>query len=372
MRNTTFDKIRQRYVFQIRVPRDIAKLFGSRTHIRVALGRIDETEATRRAQELTSLWTRKFDTARKRGNPTVKPQSQPVVRLRLGPENALRAVATCRLIAYSAYKEQLSLLRSGTDPAWANALAEANQAVTLAQQRLVLGRTDAALASIACIQSIFYVTLEHRGNDLNDFAEILNADAVQLANQWLDILKGQSALDALRPAEDTLLPLTRFFGSSANALVFEWRQRLELIGKAVRSKTAAKYESIIADFATVLEETPIEGVTKDHYKRLSFIWRERGNQPSTIAGKFSTIISLMEPMAPRSAALWRSMMPRTHLGRAKRLPFTAAQLGHLRLTLASKAGIYPDDLMLLDLMTLTGARLGELLQLDTTESPRVF
>lgn len=367
IRNVTFEQSRQRYVFQMRVPRDISKAFEGRTHVRVALGGINEDQAAKRAEELTAQWTRKFDAARKRRSPLRSAQPLAKVQLTLDAENALRVVATRRLITYTSLKEKLSLLRSGNDAVWEDALVEAECRVAAARERLVRGRTDDVFVAIESIMSSFSVKIDHSGQSLDEFAELLNADTVKLAKEWVAVLRGELTLDALRPATDALLPLTRFFGTSASALLPAWRQRLELIGKAVRSKTIAKYESILDDLAAVLEDVPVERLTKDHVQQLSSLWRDRDNDPATISAKFSTIASLMGPITQDSTTLLKSLLPRTHLSRARRLPFTVSQLSKLREALANDISAHEDDLMLLDLMMLTGARLGELLQLRTAD-----
>lgn len=371
IRNATFENSRRRYVFQIRVPRDIAKAFGERTHIRVALGRIDEKDATDRARQLTDLWTGRFETARRRNSPRPGAPSLAKVKLTLDAENAPRVVATRRLITYTSLKEQLRLLRGGNDAAWGAALVEAEHMVVSARERLMLGRTDDVPVAIASIRSSLSVTIEHAGQCLDEFTEMLNADTLKLATQWVAVLCGELALDTLRPAADTLLPLTRFFGTSAQALLPAWRDRLDLIGKVVRQKTIAKYESILNDLAAALEDAPVERLNKGHIERLSGLWRKRGNEPATIAAKLSIIVSLMGPVAPDSAAHLQSLTPRTHLKPARRLPFTASQLTQLREALAVDPAVPEDDLMLFDLMILSGARLGELLQLRAVDVRRL-
>jgi integrase len=102
--------------------------------------------------------------------------------------------------------------------------------------------------------------------------------------------------------------------------------------------------------------------------RVSFEDRHLQTRIGTIVDKLTTLISLLKPISPDAAACCRAMLPRTSLGRAKRLPLTVEQLCRVRELVAADVGRDDaDDLMLLDLMTLTGARLGELMQLRASD-----
>lgn len=357
----TFEKTRQRYVFQIRVPSALRAAFDNRTTIRVALGRVPEATARSLAEGLRQAWEAKFDAARARMSRS-RTNSAKTVALPLEGDITLRAAATWRLIQYGHYKDTLGRLRSADDCAWDHALADSEQSLTAARRRLLRGEGTLAIEAIADIDSRYRVRLHHSQQGFEGFTELINAAGVQMAESWAAVLRGEMTLDALRPSDAVLLPLLQFFGTPASALVPAWRQRLELVGKGVRPKTLAKYEAIVADLDAILGEVPVEMLDPAHIRALGDRWRGRKNDPATVLGKLTTLISLIRPIAPAAAELIRSQVPRTHLRRVRRLPFTKMQLATLRGAVTQSARCTTDDIMLLDLMMLTGARLSELLQ----------
>lgn len=366
----TFEKNRQRYVFQIRVPKDVSSSFNGRSLVRVALGRINEAEATERAAKLAADWNEKFDKARRRRAPSRIAKNASSTVLVLNDELMERAVRTRRLVVLTRLHDTLAEIRRADDDAWDTAVDQAEMALKIARRTLTRGTTDEVSQVRQDIKAAFSIELDISGIDLNRFSELVNADAVALAKGWLDTLRGDATLDQLHPDKTALLPMTRFFGTPAESLLKAWCGRLELVGKSARLKTVAKYQAIVDDLQAILGETPIEAIRPDHVRELSEVWRARGNGTSTIADKWTIIISLIRPIASGAAELCRSMMPRTNLERTKRLPFTAAQLGKVRAAVVTDESTTEDDLMLCDLATLTGARLGEMLQLRTSDITR--
>lgn len=363
----TYEKSRGRYVFQIRVPLDVAAAFGNKTMIRTALGRIDETEAVQRAAELAARWLRKFDVARRRRAPMRCGSKQTRISLALDDDLMARAVATRRLVTFSRLQKTLAELREKDDEAWDRALDAAALWVKTARRNLsraIRGEAGRALEEIA---DAFAVDLK-QSCDVEAFADLINEDSVVMAEAWLATLNGEESLERLRPKPSELLPLVRFFGTAATVLVDAWKARLGLVGKEARPKTVAKYSSIAAEFADVMGETPVEMLNAVHVRALTDVLRARENRAGTIVDKLTTLISLLKPISPDAAACCRAMLPRTSLGRAKRLPLTVEQLCRVRELVAADVGRDDaDDLMLLDLMTLTGARLGELMQLRASD-----
>lgn len=363
----TYEKSRKRYVFQIRVPKALQPAFDGRTTIRVAIGRVPEATARARADELHRTWAAAFDAARirmRKGSQTL------VVTMPLEDDIAQRAAATWRLIRYMQCKENLETLRSADDLAWDAAIAEAERVLAAARRDLVRGTDARANAALSEIEKSYGVKFRYTAVTLRAFAERINGGSVELAQAWIAVLKGELPLDTLRPADNALLPLTQFFGTHASALLPAWQARLALIGKAARPKTLAKYSSITADLCAVLADVPVEMLTPAHISALGARWRDAANGPTTVVAKLTTLISLIKPIAPAAAALIQAQLPRTRLDRVRRLAFSSSQLVTLRAAVAESTRCTVDDIILLDLMTLTGARLGELLQLRTEDVRR--
>lgn len=362
-KHLTYEKSRERFVFQIRVPLDVAQAFGGRTHIKVALGRIDEATAIAKAQQLREHWAKKFEAARRRrARPAKATGDQPTVSLTLDESLFQRTVVTRRLITLGALQQSLGALRQADDDAWDVAVIEAEEWLKGARRRLVRGVTDDAKQALEDIAVSYGVVLKHNDCDFQAFAELINADTAALAAAWLAALNGEAGLEGLHPKPSDLLPLTRFYGTPAAALVSAWQDRLKLVGKETRPKTVAKYASIVNDLAAVLGETPVEALSEGQVAALLTLWQERGNASSTIVAKLTTVITLVAPIAADAAARCRAMLPRTRIDKAKRLPLTAAQLQKVREAVVADEVTTDDDTMLVDLMMLTGARLGELMQ----------
>lgn len=357
----TFEKARQRYVFQIRVPIDLKEFFSDRTHIKVALGRIDEVSANTKAEQLREHWTNKFAATRRAH--TQHPRGcTHKVSLTLDESLFQQAVSTRRIITLDRLWQALCALRQADDDAWQGALVKAQDWLKVARRRLARGAADDAQCALEEIAEQYGVVLKQEGCNFETFTNLINADAVAVAGAWVATLSGEASLDALRPMASQLLPLTRFYGTPADSLVSAWQDRLKLIGKNARPKTRAKYSSIITDFASVLGETPVEALTDDHVTVLMQLWQERGNGSRTLVAKLRTVITLLTPIATEAAARCRAMLPHTRIEKARRLPLTAEQLRDLRHAVVADEATTDDDTMLVDLMTLTGARLGELMQ----------
>ena len=366
----TFEKSRQRFVFQIRVPQDLVQSFGGRTHIKVALGRITEASATAKAAELVEVWTTKFKAARRKRAP--RSEHPATISLTLDESLFQQTVLTRRLITLERLRQALYALRQADDHTWQTALVEAEDWLKDARRRLARGDIGDAQRALEEIAEHYGIVLKQEGCDFEVFTTLINTDTVTLAGAWVDALSGDGSDDALRPMASDLLPLTRFYGTPAVSLVSAWQDRLKLIGKNARPKTVAKYTAIITDLATVLGETPVEALTEGQVAALMKLWQERGNGPSTVVAKVTTVITLLSPIATEAAARCRAMLPRTRIEKARRLPLTAEQLQEVRHTVVDDDVTTEDDTMLIDLMTLTGARLGELMQIRIADVSRHY
>ncbi|MCC4118557.1 tyrosine-type recombinase/integrase [Aromatoleum toluclasticum] len=362
----TFEKTRGRYVFQIRVPLDVRTAFDGRTTIRQSLGHVTEAEAIARAAALAGGWQAKFAKARGKLRP-VRTVAGTEVRLEFDDDVAQRAVATHRAFRLEDLQGELARLRGVDDAAWSEAMCVAQADLDAAQRRLARGQHDDAMAALEELGSAYELAIRHTEDSLADFTERWNADAATLAEEWLTVLQGRQSLDRLAVPPEAKLPLTRFFGTSAHTLATGWRDHLAGVGKTVRLKTFEKYQRIADDLHTVVGERPVEVLRAGDVAELMAVWRTRDNCTTTITDKLRILAGLTRLVSEAAADVCRQAIPRTHLGRARRRPFSAEQLATLRAIYASSETACSDDLHLVDLMTLTGARLGELLQLHTEQ-----
>jgi integrase len=366
----TYEKQRDRYVFQMRVPRAVRCAFEGCTTIRQALGRLCAAEAEQRGAALAKHWQARFDTARR--TPAAHRRApERVVELALDEELARRAVASSRALQLAPLQQALLALRGAADDEpWNEALRVAEEGLAAARRRLARGQSGPAEAALRGLESTYRIRLRRTSVETGHFAEQWNVDTVRVATTWLAVLKGEASLEALAvPCED-LLPLTRFFGTRADHLAGRWQERLGRLGRTAPSKTLAKYRSIAAALQAVLDERPVELLREVDLAALTASWRSRGNGAVTIADKLTLLASLLRPVSAAAAALCKNVLPRTRLGRVRRRPFSVEQLTTLRAVFAADERLPREDLHLVDLMTLTGARLGELLPLQAAALTR--
>ncbi|MBD5802356.1 Tyrosine recombinase XerC [Azoarcus sp. Aa7] len=362
----TYEKKRARFVFQIRVPQDVKPAFDGRTTIRQSLGNISQAEAESRAAALAKHWRAKFDKARR--HPAVCfATDAPIVELALDEDVSARAVAAWQGLQLALLHETLTRLRAAPESDWSEATGLADEGFAVARRRLARGHADDALSALETLESRSCVRFKRMTFETNAFAERWNHSALVVAKTWRDVLRGDTSLDVLAVPPDAVLPLTRFFGTRADALPLKWRERLESIGKTALQKTFDKYAGIAETLDEVLAERPVELLRPCDVSDVITRWRERGNKPATIASKLSMLASLLRPLSPAATTICQAAIPHTHLGKARRRPFSDEQLATLHRICTSDEYLHSDDRHLVELMMLTGARLGELLQLHTEQ-----
>ena len=365
-RYLTFEKSRQRYVFQMRVPQALRAAIDNRQLIRIALGRIDESEARVRADALARHWHAKFAKARAAGRDRLNARAHTTVELELDEDIAQRALSTWQAMQVELMTQQLSRLRECDDAAWDSAQRDAADALRLAKHIARRGIETSATAAIAALSAQYAVVFRHARFEFDAFVPRFNATAVKLATVWCQVLEGDESLDAQRPDDQTLLPLTRLWGTRAKTLEALRAERLGSIGKPVRPKTAAKYQRIATGLDEVIGERPVECLRENDVQALLAKWRSAGNAPSTLVDKLTILAGLLDPIAPAVAELVRHARPRTAIARARRHPLSVEQLTALREAVALDR-THADDARLVDLMILSGARLSEVLQLSALD-----
>lgn len=362
----THEKKRARFVFQIRVPQDVKPAFDGRSTIRQSLGNISQAEAESRAAALAKHWRAKFDKARQK--PALcSAEADAEVTLTLDDDVSARAVAAWQALQVTLLHATLTQLRSAPEATWNQAAELSEDQVTLARRRLARGHIDDAISALQVLESTYRLQFTRTAFEANAFAERWNHCALVVARTWREVLRGDTSLDILAVSPDAVLPLTRFFGTRADALPLKWRERLESIGKTALQKTFEKYAGITETLGEVLAERPVELLRPCDVSDVITRWRERGNKPATIASKLSMLASLLRPLSPAATAICQAAIPHTHLGKAGRRPFSDEQLATLHGICTSGDYSHSDDKHLVELMMLTGARLGELLQLHTEQ-----
>jgi integrase len=166
-----------------------------------------------------------------------------------------------------------------------------------------------------------------------------------------------------------LLPLVRFFGTRACELEQLRARRLDSIGKPVRPKTHAKFERIANQLDSIIGERPVECLKPQDVADLLVQWRIDGNVTATLVGKLGILAGLLQPVSATAAAVCVAARPAMNIIHARRHPLSNEQLAAFRQYVETH-GTHADDARLLDLLLLTGARLGEVVQLTASDIRR--
>lgn len=362
-RHITFEKERSRYIFQMRIPTAIRGKFGGRTTVRVALGNISEADALQQGAALTNKWQAKF------GRAQAIPQSangQDVVTLELDTDTVARAVTTWRAWQVSILESRLVELRQLNDDGWDAEILLARRSLDIAKRASRRGSTEAAEAALDALGRHFAVRFKAEADEMTEWIEACNTESLRFAKDRIAVLEGDVSLGAFKAAPALMLPLVRFFGTRARELEDMRVTRLSSIGKPVRPKTHAKFERIAVQLGEVLGERPVECLRPQDVAQLLEIWQKHGNATTTIIDKLSILTGLLQPVSTAAAEVCIAARPATDISRARRYPLSAEQLADFR-QYVEVQGRHPDDARLLDVMLLTGARLGEVLQLNTSD-----
>lgn len=366
-RYVTFEKKRGRFVFQLRVPVELRNEFEGRTTIRVALGRIGAEEAALRGETLAAQWRTTFARVRARCSPPLPAAAHlPWVELALEPGLAIRAVNTWRGLQAEAFGARLAALRDAQDEDWVAAEAEVAARLRALKQASRRGQDAAAHVALSELSECFRVRFQLSAADAAEFVAAFNADAVLMAKQQLEVLAGDLPLSALQVPRENMLPLARFFGTRARDLADRWIARAAGCGQPLRRKTRLKYQRIGKQLDDILGERPVECLRATDVAQLVGGWHSEGNGRQTVDDKLQLLKTLVRPVSDDAAQVCSTFVTRRSSLAPRRLPIADANLAALREVLRSNAR-FPDDLPLIDLMTLTGAHLGEILQLTADD-----
>ncbi|MCX9157192.1 tyrosine-type recombinase/integrase [Niveibacterium sp. 24ML] len=363
IQNVTMDsKTRGRYVFQMRIPSSLRTHFSGRASVRKVLGRISASEARERGAALATEWRARFAKLKARIAPLVASGPRVVLELSDAPERA-RLVATCRALKVEVLHVHLAALRASPDTNWTQEEELAQSALADCRKAARSGSRVAAMPLLDEIEARYSVIIDAQTRELPALIDAVNADAVLLAEAWFDVLQGRRALATLAVHPQEMLALTRIAGTRASALLDLHEARLAAVGKSLLRDTRQKYVALTTALGTILGERPVEHLAKRHVSALLAHWRECGNGTKTILDKMGALAMLVSLVSERAAAVVRAARPQTAAASTPRDPMPRSTLRALRNRLIAHGG-YSDDVALVDLMSLTGARLGEILQLQ--------
>lgn len=364
----TWEKVRQRYVFQMRIPDYARDAFGGRSTIRVHLGDIAEADAHARASQLAAHYKALFERHRK-SKKRRKVAEDVSIRFILDTDMQQRVVSTWRAREADRIECRIDALLEASDAAWADMEAETEAALSEAREALRRRLPEGMHAALQSIQTEFNVKFEGDQTALDTLTHEFNGERVTFLNDCLAVIRGEKPVSCLHPEPESQLPLISLWGDPAHRLAEHWRERVIATGGHVNPKTFDKFNSIAADLGAILIRRPVQSLNQADLLALTKLWQSRKNGAETIKDKLSILLSLIRPFDPdnRLEPLFTRIPRSARSHRATRIPFSEDQISQFLAHIVGNPKVREDDQILVVLMILTGARLEELYQLRTND-----
>lgn len=367
----TWEKVRSRWIFQIRIPEQVRPAFGGKTTIRQHLGNISEAEAVARAAQLAAHYKQLFDQhlAQTKPHKRSDPYKAGAVKIVLDENISQRFVDTWHTREAHAFADRLESLRDACDSEWDDLEQEIDKSLSDARICLRRADTQAMQQALVSIQSDLNVKIDCTRSAMDTLTHAFNGARVAYLTQCLAIARGEASISSLNLAPETQLPLVELWGYPASRLAERWKEMVLSVGGEVELKTLEKYRGIADDLETVLTRRPVQCLTETDVEALKALWVARDNGAGTIKDKLRILQSMLRPFDSdgKLEETVARRLPRTCPPRAVRLPFTVTQARRLMNELFNNPSIREDDQMLIALLLLLGARIEEIYQLSCND-----
>lgn len=367
----TWEKAKQRFVFQMRIPAHAKEFFGGKTTLRIHLGNIPLPEATTRAVQLEIHYKTliaKLKEASEHVTKTVL-KARFATHLLLDACTAAQMIATWKTQMAHEFQRSLNTLRQSTNETWKAMAQELEESRCDALEQLRRQDTATFKRAIQSTESRINVRFDGIENISEAIIWDFNSAYVAFLKDCTAVLEGDAPIRILFPEKDEQLPLTDLWGESALDMFEHWQSTVKLKNGYVNPKTADKYQRIAADLEFILHRRPIQDLVADDLNALIYLWRNRGNVPVTIKGKLDILKCMLKPYCTTEyrESLFTAVVVGPAPRKASRLPFTDEQLRRFTTLVLESGSIRQDDKMLLALMLLLSARLEEICQLHASD-----
>lgn len=365
----SWDKDRERWVFQRRVPKAIRDRFPGPAVIREHIGGVDEAVAAAYAERRNAELDKAFRAlASVDRTDTRSPARRPIERMLLDDELLPRFLATHHNRECERLETLLGSLRDAPATAWDALATQLAAEASMALDAFRQGSTAPLDAAVRELEYALSIRLQLAVSDHRQIVDAFNSGQLALLKRFQRVIFGDEDLHALRAPQDAQLPLVELWGNRATDLARRWQEQRLAAGEAVKSKTLDKYRGIGTDLDTVLGRRPLQSLTGHDLEALGTLWRGRGNGASTVRTKLGILRSLLALfMVPDTLErLFRGRIGRRRKSRAQRLPFSGPQLAQYLGEFAHAPSL-SDDLHCVELMALTGAHLEEIYQLRAAD-----
>ena len=362
----TWEAARQRWVFQIHIPSPARHGFGGRIVVRKHLGNCEAPVAVAKGAQMARHYKRLFARYRPSGEGASTTGKPPEQLFLVDDDIAVRVVATWRLEQAQAFETRFDALRTCPQSDWDALESELVEGHTEARDALRRQAGDLLAAVKASMEARYRIRLQGDEAMMTHLARALNTGRLCFIEDCLTVVRGTQGIDALRPAQDSLLPLRELWGDAPEELLERWLRQYGSTRRKVNPKTRDKYAAIIRDLDGLLGRRPVQYLGADDLDALKTLWTSRGNRDTTIIDKLTSLHSLLRPFLPADRLEALFTLPTRSASRARRLPFTPTQLARLleRLGAEKKHG---DDLMLVMLLVLLACRIEEACQLTAAD-----
>ncbi|MBS0451310.1 MAG: hypothetical protein JSS14_08360 [Proteobacteria bacterium] len=183
----------------------------------------------------------------------------------------------------------------------------------------------------------------------------------------IDVCRGDTQKDAIRPAPRDQLPLIEIWGDTIESAVRKWEEKGTEHGKPRNPKTRDKYAEIAGTFGAVLGRRPLQATTPKDLKEFVRLLRarKRSNCDGTIEDKLECLqcfIGQYEGTEDICQAI-DDAIECLDTTRSRRLKFTPTQFAALIHGIYADNSLHPSYKHITSLDALTGARLEEICQL---------
>lgn len=326
----TWDKKRQRYIYQRRIPTYARANFGNRTHIKEHLGNIPEAQAQAMSLQLTDYYDKLFT----QNNGTLQQAScspsmnSKVQHFQLDNDLETRFIATWRTEAADFFKKEITAFREASPEEWSEIVNKLHQSISSARLQIRQHDTTMLCHALSNIETNFNIKIDYSTQAMEKLAHEFNAAYIDFLQQCMDIVQKGKSVYSLFPEITQQLPLVELWGTKALEITKHWENKRVSNSLTTKPKTIQKYTKIATDLHTLLGRRPVETLSSSDLEAIKMLWKSRDNIANTIKQKLDILKTLVRPFVNNNhlIELFKDIYPPISISPVKRLPFTEGQI----------------------------------------------
>ncbi|OOG22670.1 hypothetical protein B1C78_14685 [Thioalkalivibrio denitrificans] len=367
----TYEKRRERWVFQMRIPPNVRTEFDGKTTIRRHIGNVSYDDAVARATlwstELKELFCKIAHT--QNASNRTKSATWSVVHFEFNDDIAQRLIATWRTTQARMVTMQIEALRGTSDHAWQELATRFHAHMTEAQDQMRQYDSGVVHAALRRLEREYAFRLSRSTTDLNRWAADFHFARVQFFSDCIKVLRQEMSINELAPRPTLQLPLADLWGTPVEQLTDTWVEHRSTDGIPINLKTLQKYAAIASDLSSVITRRAVESLQQADLIALKRKWALNGNGAGTINGKLQMLKTLLRPYlaSDRISVLFDRCRVKAPRKRVARLPFTDSQLRRLIEAVNQSPQTRIADRVLIYMLLLLGTRVEEIYQLTAKD-----